>query len=174
MSGLFSHSSLPDEAPDVRPVLEARVGVPASRGHAWAGLTEHLHLWWPAALLSRWGESSFFDLEDNALVETSAEDDEYVWGEVVNGVAGQSLELRWRHLGSNSTTTIRLELRGDSVESMGETGRRASASGTEAASSTLMLEHTGWTTEDPADLYTFYRDFWPEALARYRRFMGGS
>ncbi|WP_049828715.1 hypothetical protein [Arthrobacter sp. RIT-PI-e] len=174
MSGLFSHSPTPDSPVDSRADVVSDVVVPAPGEHAWAGFTEHLHLWWPAALLSRWGESSFFDLEDNALVETSAEDDEYVWGEVTSSAAGQWLELRWRHAGSTSTTTVRAELGAGAVEPPPEMDRQASAEETDGASSTLTLTHSGWTSEDPAELYTSYREFWPEALSRYRRFMGGS
>ncbi|BBE21657.1 hypothetical protein MN0502_05400 [Arthrobacter sp. MN05-02] len=38
----------------------------------------------------------------------------------------------------------------------------------------LTLIHGGWTAADPQDLYEFYTGFWLGALARYRRFMGGS
>ena len=174
MSGLFSHSSAAGDLPAPRPPLEAVVTVPAPADHAWAGLTEHLHLWWPADELSRWGDDSFFDLEDNALVETSAEDEENVWGEVIEGRPGQWLELRWKHPGSASTTQVRLEL------VLGDGGAADTAEPTlvnrpgESTSTVLTLGHDGWTTADPQDTYDFYRLFWPGALARYRRFMGGS
>ena len=177
MSGLFSHSPASDDAPGSRPDLATSVLVPASGDHAWAGLTEHLHLWWPAAELSRWGESSFFDLEDNALVETSAEDDENVWGEVIGGEAGHWLELRWRNVGSASTTLLRLEVRDGSSEGGAAAASYVIEQDQESAvpsGTTLTLTHSGWSTADPPDLYTFYRDFWPMALGRYRRFMGGS
>lgn len=183
MSSLFSHPSAAD-VPEVRSELTAVVTVPAPVDHAWAGLTEHLHLWWPADRLSRWGADSFFDLEDNALVETSADEDENVWGEVMDSRRGQWLELRWRHLGSASTTVVRLtmtrtdaastgrgEVRDDTVPGPGEDRDGAGAGRT---STTLALVHHGWSTLDPQDLYEFYGDFWPDALARYRRFMGGS
>ncbi|MHA7286375.1 SRPBCC family protein [Arthrobacter sp. MDT3-44] len=156
MTGLFSHPSAAPDVPGERPDLRTTVSVPTPADHAWAGLTEHLHLWWPAGELSRWGDNSFFDLEDNALVETSAQDDENVWGEVTGGRPGEWLELRWKHAGSASTTVVRLEITG---------GQDAT---------TLRLTHTGWTTADPQAIYDFYQEFWPEALARYRRFMGGS
>jgi uncharacterized protein YndB with AHSA1/START domain len=173
MSGLFSHSSVSDEGSAELPDLQTDVSVPATTLHAWAGLTEHLHLWWPAGELSRWGADSFFDLEDNALVETSAEDDENVWGEVIGGEPGQYLELRWRHLGSPSTTLIRFDVSGDGAAGAMSTPA-LEVSSQAGAVSTLTLTHRGWTAADPPELYAFYRDFWPEALGRYLRFMGGS
>lgn len=165
MSSLFSHSSAAADAPGERPDLRASVSVPTPVDHAWAGLTEHLHLWWPAEDLSRWGEDSFFDLEDNALVETSAQDDENVWGEVTGGRPGEWLELRWKHAGSASTTVVRLEM---------SESRNGGSVASGQAGSTLALTHTGWTTADPQAVYDLYQGFWPEALARYQRFMGGS
>lgn len=188
MSGLFSHASADGDAPSDRPDIQSTVSVPASADHAWAGLVEHLHLWWPADLLSRWGTDSFFDLEDNALVETSAEDDENVWGEVTDSASGQWMLLRWRAAGSTTITDLRLGVREDAgvldrarIEAAAE-GTSGSggaevvdqAEGDGPVETTLDLTHSGWTSADPHDLYDFYRQFWPEALARYRRFMGGS
>lgn len=172
---LFSHPSAAAEAPGDRPDVHVSVSVPAPADHAWAGLTEHLHLWWPADELSRWGSDSFFDLEDNALVETSAQDDENVWGEVVDGEPGQWLELRWRHVGTASATSVRLELSRSGEHSDAPAPVRAEA-GLSAAESemVLTLDHGGWAASDPQDVYDFYQEFWPEALGRYRRFMGGS
>ncbi|MFC3298307.1 hypothetical protein FJV46_02765 [Arthrobacter agilis] len=185
MSDLFSHPAEPDTDAADRPALTASVMVPAPVDHAWAGLTEHLHLWWPADQLSRWGEGSFFDLEDSALVETSEQDDENVWGERADGVPGQWLELTWRHVGVDLMTLVRLEMgpaeqagpmpRGDG----GRDGKEQVAAvidrqegGADATS--LVLTHGGWLKSDPSDLYRFYEEFWPVALGRYRRFMGGS
>lgn len=148
--------------------------VPAPVDHAWAGLTEHLHLWWPADELSRWGEDSFFDLEDNALVETSAQDDENVWGEVVESDPGQWLDLRWRHLGSASTTQVRLEMMPVDEPASGDATRAGVTRSGINESTSLTLTHSGWTAADPQDVFDLYRAFWPEALARYQRFMGGS
>ena len=163
MSGIFSHPAGAADVPAARPELRASVTVPASVDHAWAGLTQHLHLWWPADELSRWGEDSFFDLEDNALVETSARDDENVWGEVTDSSPGEWLQLSWRHAGSASTTVVRIEM----------TQGEGSGGGGEP-DITLTLIHGGWTAGDPKDVYDFYRGVWPDALSRYRRFMGGS
>lgn len=173
MSDIFSHpADAAADAPQDRADLRHTVQVPASVDHAWAGLTEHLHLWWPADELSRWGASSFFDLEDNALVETSDEDDENVWGEVTDGLPGEWLDLRWREVGSSSSTNVRFEMvAGPSSSPDHDAGDTGLADG---PSSTLCVTHTGWTDHDEQDVYSFYREFWPVALARYQRFMGGS
>ena len=177
MSGMFSHPSPSADVPEVRPELRASVTIPASMDHAWAGLTQHLHLWWPADELSRWGEDSFFDLEDNALVETSARDDENVWGEVTDSSPGEWLQLSWRHAGSASTTAVRIEMAAGGGSRAGATTTEAAGEGAGGAGGprvTLTLIHGGWTAGDPKDVYDFYRRFWPDALSRYRRFMGGS
>jgi hypothetical protein len=174
MSGLFSHPSGESDVPEPRPPLRAAVAVPAPLDHAWAGFTEHLHLWWPADELSRWGADSFFDLEDNALVETSADDDENVWGEVTGSQAGEWLELQWRHVGSASTTLLRLVLEGSSVPAGEPAGLQGSALEGGPSGTSLAVVHSGWSEADPLDVYEFYRGFWPLALSRYRRFMGGS
>ncbi|WP_104117026.1 hypothetical protein [Arthrobacter sp. B1805] len=176
MNSLFSHQPAANGNPQQLPDLHTTVVVPAPGEHAWAGLTEHLHLWWPAEELSRWGADSFFDLEDNALVETSAEDDENVWGEVVDGQPGKWLELRWHHVGSASTTTVvRLEMEEADRSSADAAAVAAGADGAPSPVGTaLTLHHSGWMTSDPEDVYDFYRQFWPDALSRYRRFMGAS
>ncbi|MBG6225752.1 hypothetical protein IWX63_002335 [Arthrobacter sp. CAN_A2] len=177
MSGLFSHPPSETGVSEDRPDLRFSEHVPAPADHAWAGLTQHLHLWWPADELSRWGEGSFFDLEDNALVETSANDDENVWGEVTDSRPGEWLQLSWRHVGSASTTVVRIEMAGGeepgSARSASETLREGTGAGG-GPGVTFTLVHSGWTAEDPQDIYDFYRGFWSEALSRYRRFMGGS
>ncbi len=172
MSGLFSHTPAAGEVSTDRPDLRASVEVPATADHAWAGLMEHLHLWWPADELSRWGSTSFFDLEDNALVETSAQDDENVWGEVVDGEPGRWLELRWRHTGSDSSTLVRIDVAVLRRAAPGEAGPEGPSDQHDRA--VLSLIHSGWVGADGQDIYDFYQEFWPEALNRYRRFMGGS
>ncbi|WP_146065712.1 hypothetical protein [Arthrobacter pityocampae] len=179
MSGLFSHPPARTGVSGGRPELRFSAWVPAPGDHAWAGLTEHLHLWWPADELSRWGEDSFFDLEDNALVETSAHDDENVWGEVTDSSSGEWLEMSWRQVGSASTTVVRIEMAPadePASTSMTSTPSAPQRDGTGAVRTgvTLTLVHSGWTAEDPQDAYEFYRAFWPDALSRYRRFMGAS
>lgn len=175
MSDLFSHSPVPADALAPRSDLHSAVDVPAPTDHAWAGLTQHLHLWWPAEQLSRWGAESFFDLEDKALVETSAEDDENVWGEVTAAQQGQWLELRWRHLGSVSTTQVRIEVSSGKARGDADAGRPVSAGSPDSSDfSAFTLVHRGWTREDPDEVYDFYADFWQLALGRFRRFMGGA
>ncbi|MHA7284613.1 SRPBCC family protein [Arthrobacter sp. TMS2-4] len=172
MSGLFSHPSAEPGVPEGRPDLRFSESVPAPADHAWAGLTQHLHLWWPADELSRWGADSFFDLEDNALVETSAHDDENVWGEVTDSHPGDWLQMSWRHVGSSAATVVRIEMTAGRASVPSDGAHRDPGEG--APGMTLTLIHGGWTASDPQDVYDFYRGFWPGALSRYRRFMGGS
>ncbi|MHA7239787.1 SRPBCC family protein [Arthrobacter sp. TMS1-12-1] len=175
MTGLFSHPPAASGVPDERPDLRFSVSVPAPADHAWAGFTQHLHLWWPVGELSRWGEGSFFDLEDNALVETSAEEDENVWGEVTDSHPGEWLELAWRHLGSASTTGVRIEVSaGGEPDLSGAVVGSEDVAAEQRSGALLTLVHSGWTAGEAQHVYEFYRGFWPDALARYCRFMGGS
>lgn len=178
MSDLFSHPSAASRVPESRPDVQVSVTVPAPIDHAWAGFIEHLHLWWPSDALSRW-KDSFFDLEDKAFVETSADDDEYVWGEVVHSVPGESVELRWRHVSGDSTTVLSVSAAGQvdhpSEGSNGQsTGPGAGHGASTQALTVLHFTHSGWTTQDPAEIYEVYRTLWPIAAQRYLRFMGGA
>lgn len=162
MSDLFSHPA--PEPSREGPVGEVRadVTVPADRTHAWTGFTDHIHLWWPASLLSVWGSESFFDLESNALVETSTDNEEAVWAEVTESAPCASLELIWRHRpGTVSSTVVSI--------------RFSDMKGAHDARTVVSVEHGGWEPAAGAgELRRRYEEFWPEALNHYARFMGGA
>ncbi|MBG6218589.1 hypothetical protein IWX75_003074 [Arthrobacter sp. CAN_A6] len=162
MSDLFSHPT--PEPPPEGPVGDVRADVTVStdRTHAWAGFTDHIHLWWPASLLSVWGSGSFFDLESNALVETSAEDEETVWAEVTDSAPDASLELIWRHRpGTAPSTAVSI-----TFSEVGEFGD---------VRTTVSVRHGGWEpVAGTGELRRRYEEFWPEALSHYARFMGGA
>ncbi|MHA7277980.1 SRPBCC family protein [Arthrobacter sp. HLT1-21] len=159
MSDLFSDAA--PSAPDFDRLvaLEFAVLVPVPVEHTFAGFVEHIHLWWPAEVLSVWGAGSFFDLEGNSLVETSVEEDEAVWAEVRRTGQDTRLEMVWHHQPTGGTST---ELTIDF--------RPTTGGGT-----TVSLVHDGWSTEPAsgADRAT-YLDFWPLALEKFSRFMGGA
>ncbi len=165
MSGLFSHAAPEPAGGGTVADIRASVRVPADVIDAFSGFTEHLHLWWPGAELSVWGAGSFFDLEGGVFVETSAEDEEAVWAEVIEREdqrdGHRALSLLWRHRpGPFPATTVELSF--DGVEGS-------------APATTVDLVHSGWPTEEGSgDLHGLYERFWPLALARYARFMGGT
>ncbi len=109
-------------------------------------------------------------------METSAHDDENVWGEVTDSSPGEWLEMSWRQVGSTSTTVVRIEMTpaGEAAPAPRSTAPHRDGTGAARTGVTLTLVHSGWTDQDPQDAYEFYRAFWPDALSRYQRFMGGS
>ncbi|MHA7156342.1 SRPBCC family protein [Arthrobacter sp. TMN-50] len=158
MSDLFSDAAPTPEEFDGVPALECAVVVPVPVEHAFAGFSDHIHLWWPAEELSVWGVGSFLDLEGNALVETSADDEEAVWAEVRRTGQETRLDLVWHHQPAGGTTTeLTIDFRADGT---GETS--------------VSLVHDGWTTEPPSvEDRAVYLTFWPLALEKFSRFMGG-
>ena len=165
MSDLFSDATPPQPAPERVSPLRFEVPVPVPPEHAAAGFTEHIHLWWPAEALSVWGTESFFDLEGNALVETSTNEVEAVWAEVRRTDQDTRLEMLWRHHpDGGAPTDLTLEFL-DNRESFVRAGNGA----------TLRLIHDGWSTEATSMVEReLYQDFWPLALAKFQRFMGGT
>ncbi len=161
MSGLFSHAASEPAGGGDAGDLAVAVRVPADTAHAFAGFTEHIHLWWPASELSVWGPGSFFDLEDNVFVETSADDQEAVWAEILERTQDSALHLLWRHRpGTLPATSVSLAF----IEAGGS-----------APNTSVELVHGGWTRGgELGGLRSRYETFWPLALARYARFMGGA
>jgi hypothetical protein len=161
MSGLFSHAASEPATGSDAGDLASSVRVPADAAHAFSGFTEHLHLWWPAAELSVWGPGSFFDLEDNVFVETSADDQEVVWAEVSERTPNTALHLLWRHRpGTLPATSVSLAFAEEDSS---------------APRTRVELVHGGWTRGgELGGLRTRYETFWPLALGRYARFMGGA
>ena len=165
MSGLFSHAAPEPAGGGTVADIHASVRVPADVVDAFSGFTEHLHLWWPGAELSVWGAGSFFDLEGGVFVETSAEDEEAVWAEVIEREdqrdGHRALSLLWRHRpGPFPATAVELSFAGV---------------GGAAPATTVDVVHGGWPREGgPEDLRGRYERFWPLALGRYARFMGGA
>ncbi|MBG6180912.1 SRPBCC domain-containing protein [Arthrobacter sp. CAN_A1] len=157
MSDLFSNAAPPPQQFHRVAALEVATALPVTVEHAFAGFTEHIHLWWPADGLSVWGIGSFFDLEDNALVETSADEEEAVWAEVRRTQEDTRLEMIWRHQpGGGAPTELTIDFR------------------PEGGGTTAAIIHSGWTTEPSSvEERAIYRDFWPLALDKFNRFMGG-
>ena len=157
MSDLFSNAAPPPQQFDRVAALEFDVALPVPVEHAFAGVAEHIHLWWPAEELSVWGVGSFFDLEDNALVETSADDEEAVWAEVRRTRQDTRLEMIWHHQpDGRAPTELTIYFR------------------QEGSGATASIIHSGWTTEPSSvEGRAIYRDFWPLALEKFSRFMGG-
>lgn len=150
------HESGPDGGLPAEPVLCA-VEVPAGSWDAFAGFTEHLHLWWPFEDLSVHGAGTYAAFEEGALVETSPQGEMTVWADVVRWEPPVSVALAW-HPGASGHRSTHVRI----AWSAGPTG------GTRVG-----LEHGGWGSGDVDGAErSVYAAFWALALARYARFMG--
>lgn len=159
MSNLFSDAAPVPVEPDPAPSLAFSVTVPVPRDHAFAGLVDNIHLWWPAQSLSVYGVGSFFDLEGEALVETSPDNEEAVWGAVIDREDARRLDLAWHHQLAGGTQT-ELSL-----------GFEAAPGG----GTLVSLTHGGWSTaHQSVQDRSFYQSFWPIAFEKFQRFMGGT
>ncbi|NJC21272.1 uncharacterized protein YndB with AHSA1/START domain [Arthrobacter pigmenti] len=157
MSDLFSHADpLPpadDSAPAARTVA---VHVPAEIERAWAGFTEYIHLWWPAAY-SGYGEGTHVAFEDGLLLEENEEGTQQVWARIRETDPPRMLELSWV-LAGDPTQPTRVSVQLESIDE----------------GTTVTLVHDGWASGSGGSLqYEKYSD-WQAILAQYRRFMGGA
>lgn len=159
MSNLFSDAAPPVVQPDPAPSLAFSVTVPVPPDHAFAGFLDSIHLWWPAQSLSVYGVGSFFDLEGDALVETSPNNDEAIWADVIDREDGRRLDLAWHHQPAGGTQT-ELSLRFEDGP---------------GGATLVSLTHGGWSTaHQSAQDRSLYETFWPTALEKFQRFMGGT
>lgn len=165
MSDIFSHAPsarTKDSGP--QPDVELTMTVNADPDQAFAGWTDHIHLWWPVADFSMSGDDAFIDFEGDELVETSTGDQMISWGTVFASDPPSLLSLSWHPGGSPlQATHVRIEFSPLESESHGRTGTQMS------------LTHDGWSnTADPAAEQSRYARLWPDVLAKYVRFMGGA
>lgn len=161
MDNLFSHAPgaqdsggrNPSEAVD--PVVNTVV-VPGTVAHAFAGFTEHTHLWWPLGEHGVYGEGSYVEFEENLILETADDGRTSTWGTLDDWQPPFSFHATW-HPGTTALWSTELLV-----------AFRPVADGTE-----VRVFHDGWEgAEDPAATRAHYEEAWPGILARYARFMG--
>ena len=161
MDSLFSHSQ-ESQGNDGQPLPEPldavvnTVVVPGSVAHAFTGVTDHTHLWWPLEFHSAYGAGSYVEFEENLILETADDGRTSIWGTLDDWQPPLSFHATW-HPGSTAlwSTEIRVVF-------------RAVEEGTE-----VRVFHDGWEgAEDPAGTRAEYVAAWPRILARYARFMG--
>ena len=161
MSSLFSHGQDPfgsdsQSAPDpLEPVVETVV-VPGSVAHAFAGFTDHTHLWWPLESHGVYGAGSYVEFEENLILETADDGRTSIWGTLDDWQPPLSFHATW-HPGSTALWSTELLVVFRPVDEGVE----------------VRVFHEGWEgAEDPAAARAEYVEAWPRILSRYARFMG--
>lgn len=161
MDNLFSHAgdAFPADVPaaDLDPVI-CTVTVPEPVARAFAGFTDHTHLWWPLESHGVYGVGSYVEFEEALIVETADDGRTAVWGTIDDWQPPLSFHASW-HLGTTAlwSTEVRVAF-------------RATADGTE-----VRLVHDGWEgAEDPSATHASYAADWPGILNHFVRFMGGA
>lgn len=161
MDNLFSHApgARDGEGRDEPNALEPLVNtvvVPGTVTHAFAGFTDHTHLWWPLEDYGVFGEGSYVEFEENLILETADDGRTSIWGTLDEWNPPFSFHATW-HPGSTALWSTELLVAFRPVEH-----------GTE-----VRLFHEGWEgAEDPAGTHVHYAEAWPLILSRFARFMG--
>ena len=161
MSSIFSHAQDPFEAEanpglgSLEPVVTAVV-VPGPVARAFAGFTDHAHLWWPLGPYGVYGASSYVEFEENLILETADDGRSSIWGTLDDWQPPLSFHATW-HPGTTAMWSTELLV-----------AFRAVDDGTE-----VRVVHDGWEgAEDPAGVRVHYVQAWPVILDKYARFMG--
>jgi hypothetical protein len=163
MSSLFSHAQEPSgndrhSGLEMLDPVVATVVVPGSVAHAFAGFTDHTHLWWPLESHGVYGAGSYVEFEENLILETADDGRTTIWGTLDDWQPPLSFHATW-HPGSTALWSTELLVVFRSVPEGVE----------------VRLFHEGWEgAEDPAATRAKYSAAWPEILGRYARFMGAS
>ncbi|ALV44834.1 hypothetical protein MB46_04235 [Arthrobacter alpinus] len=158
MQNLFSHTHEPDYVSplDAKP-YEDSVVIDVPQDQAFDGFTDAVHLWWPVAELSVFGEGSHVAILRDHLVEESEDGDEMVWAEIQEWDSPGFIRLHWT-LGSEELGTSDVEIHFDVAD--GGLTRV-----------TIRCERALSSESDSDNV--FICD-WALILARYARFMGGA
>lgn len=161
MENLFSHaedalSGQPEPAESLDPVIHT-VTVPGPVAQAFAGFTDHTHLWWPMESDSVFGAGSYVEFEDILILETADDGRTSVWGSIDDWQPPLSFHASW-YPGTTALWSTGLRV-----------AFRAVPEGTE-----VRLVHDGWEgAEDPSAARAASAQSWPAVLDRFVRFMGG-
>jgi hypothetical protein len=162
MENLFSHpeDALPspaEPAESLEPVIHS-VTVPGPVAQAFAGFTDHTHLWWPMESDSVFGAGSYVEFEDILILETADDGRTAVWGSLDDWQPPLSFHASW-YPGTTALWSTELRI-----------AFRAVPEGTE-----IRVVHDGWEgAEDPSATRAASAKSWPAVLERFVRFMGGT
>ncbi|MFQ4149875.1 SRPBCC domain-containing protein [Arthrobacter sp. LAPM80] len=158
MPSLFSHAHEPDYvAPRTSEATESSVVLDVPIDQAFDGFTDAVHLWWPVAEQSVFGDGSHAALLRDHLVEEAEDGEEMVWADVLEWESPEFIKLHWT-LGQDLHGGSDVEIHFEPVEN-GMTRVRVGFLRVDAS--------------DDASDESFVCD-WPLILSRYARFMGGA
>lgn len=158
MSNLFSHAHEPDYvAPQESQEFDESVILEVPADQAFDGFTDAVHLWWPVAEQSVFGEGSHVAILRDHLVEESDEGEEIIWADVLEWDSPEFVRLHWT-LGQAKNGTSDVDIH---FEDAGEGRTRVR----------ILTEGSTQPIEDGDD--DFVCD-WSLILSRYARFMGGA
>lgn len=158
MASLFSHAHEPDYvAPQASAVAHLSAVIDVPLDHAFDGFTDGIHLWWPVAEQSVFGEGSHIAILRDHLVEESEDGDEVIWADVVEWEAPQQIKLHWV-LGQQQDGGSDVEIHFETVEGG-------------ASRVSVRYEQCSGETYDSGDSFTCD---WSLIFSRYARFMGGA
>jgi hypothetical protein len=161
MSSIFSHAQDPS-GEDSRPAAEPlepvvnTIVVPGPVARAFAGFTDHTHLWWPLEQHGVYGAGSYVEFEENLILETADDGRTSIWGTLDDWQPPLSFHATW-HPGTTALWSTELLV-----------VFRAVGTGTE-----VRVFHEGWEgAEDPVATRRAYVEAWPMILEKFARFMG--
>lgn len=149
----FSHAPAaePTPVPGRRPTLELAAVIAAPADAAFRAMTDSIHLWWPLADVSTWGEDTYVEFDGDAVVETSPRNETAVWAQALGWQQDRWIELEWSPDAPVLQASTLLVEFGDAVLPSGATGTALD-----------------WRVDDGQPGAA-----WSEAFERLVRFLGG-
>lgn len=163
MSDLFSHAAneaaqTPSEPEDSMAPVVMAVVVPGATSRAFAGFTDHTHLWWPLETVGVYGAGSYVEFEEHLVIETADDGRTTIWGTLDDWQPPLSFHASW-HPGSSALWSTELRV----------------VFGPHADGTEVRIHHDGWEgAEDPLAAREQAAAQWPVILDRFTRFMGAA
>ena len=158
MHNLFSHAHEPDYvAPREAQKFEQSVVVDVPADQAFDGFADSIHLWWPVAEQSVFGDGGHVAILRDHLVEESEDGEELVWADVQEWDSPALMSFHWI-------------LGGESLGANDVDVRFGPANGT-MTRVTISCEQV---LDTESDLDNVFVCDWSLILSRYARFMGGA
>ena len=129
MCSIFSHAQDPsgeDSRPAVEPLepVVNTIVVPGPVARAFAGFTDHTHLWWPLEQHGVYGAGSYVEFEENLILETADDGRTSIWGTLDDWQPPLSFHATW-HPGTTALWSTELLVVFRAVGNLARRTRRA-------------------------------------------------